>query len=130
MFFAHRATPVTLTNDSYKKDIKHVYELESLGISTRNDIDEAAVTKFMYNYRKTIVIENGSIAARFPFTEAMRNSKDNLSAALRRLQNLRTLHSEKEKLKLYSETVASYLQPPFVYPTDMYGHHRSLSSFQ
>ncbi|XGW22112.1 hypothetical protein V3C99_004797 [Haemonchus contortus] len=105
------ATPVTLTNDSYKKDIKHLYELESLGINTQNDIDEAAVIKFMDNYRKTIVIENGNITAGFPFTEEVRNLKDNFSVALRRLQNLlRTLHGDEEKLKLYSETFASYLQ--------------------
>ncbi|XGW34436.1 hypothetical protein V3C99_018376 [Haemonchus contortus] len=105
------ATPVTLTNDSYKKDIKHLYELESLGINTQNDIDEAAVIKFMDNYRKTIVIDNGNITAGFPFTEEVRNLKDNFSVALRRLQNLlRTLHGDEEKLKLYSGTFASYLQ--------------------
>ncbi|KAK6019496.1 Tas retrotransposon peptidase A16 [Ostertagia ostertagi] len=79
------ATPVTLSNDNYKKDIKHLYELESLGINTQNDTDEAAVIKFMDNYRKTIVIENGNITAGFPFTdEHIEGSESDIAQELSR----------------------------------------------
>ncbi|VDO33616.1 unnamed protein product [Heligmosomoides polygyrus] len=75
--------------------------MESLGVSTNNDTDEAAVIKFMDAYRKTISIENGNITAGFPFTDEVSNLKDNFNVAYRRLQNLlRSLQGDKEKYRM------------------------------
>ncbi|EYC18266.1 hypothetical protein Y032_0028g1768 [Ancylostoma ceylanicum] len=41
------ATPIASAKDDYKKDIKHLYELESLGLNISNDSHEAAMIKFM-----------------------------------------------------------------------------------
>ncbi|VDO38976.1 unnamed protein product, partial [Heligmosomoides polygyrus] len=85
--------------------------MESLGVSTNNDTDEAAVIKFMDAYRKTISIENGKITAGFPFTDEVSNLKDNFNIAFRRLQNLlRSLQGDKEKYSMYNETFLSYLR--------------------
>ncbi|KAK6033277.1 hypothetical protein OSTOST_00505 [Ostertagia ostertagi] len=46
------ATPLISSKDDYKMDIKHLYELESLGINTDSGTDEASVIKFMEDYRK------------------------------------------------------------------------------
>ncbi|VDO25502.1 unnamed protein product, partial [Heligmosomoides polygyrus] len=60
------ATPSLTAKDDYKENIKHLYELESLGINTDSDTDEASIVKFMDSYRKTITIESGRITAGFP----------------------------------------------------------------
>ncbi|WKY11983.1 hypothetical protein Q1695_003502 [Nippostrongylus brasiliensis] len=65
----------------------------------------------MDSYRKTIIIENGRITAGFPFTNEVKNLKDNFNVAVRRLQNLlRILQADQEKFTLYDETLTSYLQ--------------------
>uniref|UniRef100_A0A8L8JYQ0 RNase H domain-containing protein n=1 Tax=Heligmosomoides polygyrus TaxID=6339 RepID=A0A8L8JYQ0_HELPZ len=105
------ATPSLTAKDDYKENIKHLYELESLGINTDRNTDEASIVKFMDSYRKTITIESGRITAGFPFTDEVRNLKDNFNVAIRRLQNLlRTLQGDKEKFNLYNDTLTSYLQ--------------------
>ncbi|EYC03680.1 hypothetical protein Y032_0092g2558 [Ancylostoma ceylanicum] len=56
------ATPfVTSPRDYYKKDINHMYELESLGLNFSNNSHEAAMIKLMNNYRKSMVIQNSPI---------------------------------------------------------------------
>ncbi|VDO48298.1 unnamed protein product, partial [Heligmosomoides polygyrus] len=65
----------------------------------------------MDSYRKTITIESGRINAGFPFTNEVRNLKDNFNVAICRLHNLlRTVQRDKEKFKLYNDTFTSYLQ--------------------
>ncbi|WKY12060.1 hypothetical protein Q1695_003543 [Nippostrongylus brasiliensis] len=65
----------------------------------------------MDSYRKTITIENGRITAGFPFTNEVKNLKENFNVAVRRLQNLlRILQADQQKFNLYDETLTSYLQ--------------------
>ncbi|VDO36280.1 unnamed protein product [Heligmosomoides polygyrus] len=139
------ATPSLTAKDDYKENIKHLYELESLGINTDSDTDEASIVKFMDSYRKTITIESGRITAGFPFTDEVRNLKDNFNVAIRRLQNLlRTLQGDKEKFNLYNDTLTSYLQDGIIEElrkrttgsqlstshTDMCGHRRNPLSYE
>ncbi|EYC27487.1 hypothetical protein Y032_0009g755 [Ancylostoma ceylanicum] len=106
------ATPfVTSPRDDYKKDIKHLYELESLGLNISNDSHEASMIKFMNNYRKSIVIQNGRITAGFPFTEDVANLSDNFNVAIRRFQSLfKVLQGDTEKMFLYNDTLMDYLK--------------------
>ncbi|KHJ88153.1 Tas retrotransposon peptidase A16 [Oesophagostomum dentatum] len=93
------ATPVlNLAQEEYKQDIKNLYELESLGIKLEKDGDEESVLRFMNDYRKSIVIENGRITAGFPFLDNIAQLKDNFNVAVKRLQALfRVLQSDPEK---------------------------------
>ncbi|KHJ76592.1 hypothetical protein OESDEN_23788, partial [Oesophagostomum dentatum] len=103
------ATPNVSSKDDYKQDIKHLYELEALGIKTENDPDEDSILKFMDDYRKTIEIKDQTITAGFPFKDNAEKLKDNFNIAFRRLQALlRTLQKDKDKLKLYNETLQAY----------------------
>ncbi|RCN33862.1 hypothetical protein ANCCAN_20300 [Ancylostoma caninum] len=73
----------------------NLYELESLGLKTENDPDEAFIIKFMDDYRKTIQIKEG----------------DNFNVAFRRLQALlRTLRDDKEKPRIYNDTFQTYIK--------------------
>ena len=72
------ATPNVSSKDDYKQDIKHLYELEALGIKTENDPDEESALKFMDDYRRTIEIKDGTITAGFPFKDNAEKLKDNL----------------------------------------------------
>ncbi|CAJ0608642.1 unnamed protein product [Cylicocyclus nassatus] len=95
--------------EDYKQDIKHLYELESLGLKTESDPDEASIIKFMDTYRRTIIIKEGTITAGFPFNENVSKLKDNFNIAFRRLQALlRTLRGDAKKLQLYNTTIEDY----------------------
>ncbi|KHJ87440.1 Pao retrotransposon peptidase, partial [Oesophagostomum dentatum] len=105
------ATPNVSSKDDYKQDIKHLYELEALGNKTENDPDEDSILKFMEDYRKTIEIKDQTITAGFPFKDNAKKLKDNFNIAFRRLQALlRTLQKDKDKLKLYDETLLAYVK--------------------
>ncbi|KAL6729931.1 hypothetical protein Aduo_000940 [Ancylostoma duodenale] len=67
------ANPAVSSWEDYKQDIKNMYELESLGLKTENDPDEASIIKFMDDYRKTIQMKEGVITAGFPFNETSTN---------------------------------------------------------
>ncbi|EYC05914.1 hypothetical protein Y032_0079g1255 [Ancylostoma ceylanicum] len=67
--------------------------------------------KFMNNYRKSIVIQNGRITAGFPFTEDVANLSDNFNVAIRRFQSLfKVLQGDTEKMFLYNDTLMDYLK--------------------
>ncbi|KHJ98412.1 Pao retrotransposon peptidase [Oesophagostomum dentatum] len=103
------ATPNVSSKDDYKQDIKHLYELEALGIKTEDDPDKDSVLKFMEGYRKTIEIKDQTITAGFPFKYNAEKLNDNFNIVIRRLQALlRTLQKDKDKLKLYNETLQAY----------------------
>ncbi|KAL6727242.1 hypothetical protein Aduo_009137 [Ancylostoma duodenale] len=103
------ACPAVSSREDYKQDIKNLYELESLGLKTENDPDEASIIKFMDDYRKTIQIKEGVITAGFPFNENV--DKDNFNIAFCRLQALlRTLRDDKEKLRIYDDTFQTYIK--------------------
>ncbi|EPB78804.1 hypothetical protein ANCCEY_02083 [Ancylostoma ceylanicum] len=105
------ASPTISSREDYKQDIKNLYELESLGLKTENDPDEASIIKFMDDYRKTIQIKEGVITAGFPFNENAGKLKDNFNVAFRRLQALlRTLRDDKEKLRIYDDTFQTYIK--------------------
>ncbi|EYC14365.1 hypothetical protein Y032_0040g167 [Ancylostoma ceylanicum] len=105
------ASPAISSREDYKQDIKNLYELESLGLKTENDPDEASIMKFMDDYRKTIQIKEGIITAGFPFNENVGKLKDNFNVAFRRLQALlRTLRDDKEKLQIYDDTFQTYIK--------------------
>ncbi|KAL6738361.1 hypothetical protein Aduo_011917 [Ancylostoma duodenale] len=105
------ASPAVSSREDYKQDIKNLYELESLGLKTENDPDEASIIKFMDDYRKTIQIKEGVITAGFPFNENADKLKDNFNVAFRRLQALlRTLRDDKEKLRIYNDTFQTYIK--------------------
>ncbi|KHJ85936.1 Tas retrotransposon peptidase A16 [Oesophagostomum dentatum] len=104
-------TPNVSSKDDYKQDIKHLYELGSLGIKTENDPDEDSILKFMDDYRKTIEIKDGTITAGFPFKDNAEKLKNNSNIAIPRLQALlKTLQKDGDKLKLYSETLQAYIK--------------------
>ncbi|CAJ0607513.1 unnamed protein product [Cylicocyclus nassatus] len=103
------ATPTVSPREDYKQDIKHLYELESLGLKTESDPDEASIIKFMDDYRRTIIIKEGTITAGFPFNENVSKLKDNFNIAFRRLQALlRTLRRDAKKLQIYNTTIEDY----------------------
>ncbi|EPB67827.1 hypothetical protein ANCCEY_13083 [Ancylostoma ceylanicum] len=105
------ASPAISSREDYKQDIKNLYELESLGLKTENDPDEASIIKFMDDYRKTIQMKEGVITAGFPFNENVGKLKDNFNIAFRRLQALlRTLREDKEKLRIYDDTFQTYIK--------------------
>ncbi|EPB67530.1 hypothetical protein ANCCEY_13381 [Ancylostoma ceylanicum] len=105
------ADPAISSREDYKKDIKNLCELKSLGLKTENDPGEASIIKFMDDYRKTIQIKEDVIAAGFPFNENVGKLRDNFNVAFRRLQALlRTIRGDKEKLRIYDDTFRTYIK--------------------
>ncbi|XGW34476.1 hypothetical protein V3C99_018406 [Haemonchus contortus] len=77
----------------------------------------------MEDYRETISIENGTITAGFPSTDEVKNLKVNFSVTYRRLQSLlRTLNGDEEKLKLYNDTLTTYLQEGVIEEAKNFSH--------
>ncbi|XGW34218.1 hypothetical protein V3C99_018218, partial [Haemonchus contortus] len=99
-----------LHEQSEQTMLRKMFELEGLGITEEECHNDDRIHKYLEQYSKTILFENGHVKAPFPLKENVVQLEDNYSVAIRRLESLQhTLQQSSDQRKWYSQIIGKYV---------------------
>lgn len=91
--------------------IRAMFELESLGISTNEGLQEDETYSYLAKYGKSIKFEDNRVTAPFPIKENITELTNNRNMAMKRLiAQVKHLNAHQVQKRWYEKTIQQYLQ--------------------